>query len=92
MSHFRYKIHLESSNRLSSDDNDCVWTIVQEEIVSAVKAQSPDDESQSAKSWCSKIAENIPMFETWLGILSDGDYGTVVYGVFELFVGRGMKG
>lgn len=91
ISHFRQKLHQEVFYPISSDERECTWTTVQEEIASAIKAQGPDNESQSAKSWCFKIVENIPAFETWLSLLPGGDYGAVVCGVFKMVVGVGSK-
>ena len=66
------------------------WAGVQQAIQAAALEEGSDDESNMAKSSCSKMARSIPDFEVWLGLLPNGDYGSVVCGVFNmvLVVGR----
>ena len=68
------------------DVQTCTWTGVQEAIQVASLEEGSDDESNIAKKSCSKMARNIPDFETWLSLLPDGDYGAVVCGVFNMVV------
>ena len=68
------------------DIRTCTWTGVQEAIRVATLEEGSDDESNIAKRSCSKMARNIPDFETWLSLLPDGDYGAVVCGIFKMVV------
>ena len=70
----------------SVDVQACSWAGVQEAIKVAALGEGSDDESNMAKRSCSKMARNIPDFETWLNLLPDGDYGAVVCGVFRMVV------
>lgn len=63
------------------------WEKVQDAVKEAAREEGSDDESSIVKSSCSKIIENIPAFEAWLGLLPAGDYGAVICGLFKVVVG-----
>lgn len=79
----------KTKSKSHTDLRTCTWTGVREAIQVATLEEGSDDESNMAKRSCSKMARNIPDFETWLSLLPDGDYGSVVCGVFKMIVGVG---
>ena len=76
----------KTKTQVSIDVQTSTWGSVRDAIQAATLKEGSDDESNIAKSSCSKMARNIPDFEAWLNLLPTGDYGAVVCGVFKMVV------
>jgi hypothetical protein len=69
----------------ASSNVKCSWT----DVAAALQQLSTveEDENSRFKRSVRKIGDNADIFQRWLALLPDGDYGATISGAFKLILG-----